>query len=308
MSTPPVAWFVGLTTLDIVHYAAMPAPNQKVTATRQDVAAGGPAANAALTAVACGVTACLITALGEGPVAGVVSSELESAGVNVLDTAWLDLAGQERHDFTIGVSAVLIDPETGERSVVSGDGALSEAPAPTAAQLDQLVLELGWPEVVMFDGHHPQIAEAVLAWVAASDAVPGQFRPLVVVDGGRWRPIFEKLLAAADIAALSDDFVIPGAGDVITAARGAGARAVVVTHGPDPVDWSSGTSVGQIEVPEVEAKNTAGAGDVFHGALVAAIANGDGVPAAAKKAVATASERVKYPGQWDWLAPRPMGG
>jgi len=302
MATPPVVWFVGLTTLDVVHHAAIPDRNQKVTATRQDVAVGGPAANAAVTAAALGVTACLITALGEGPIAGAASSDLESAGVNVLDTAWLDLAGQARHDFNIGVSTVLIDPETGERSVVSADGALSEAPAPTTAQLDQLVVELGWPEVVMFDGHHPAIAEAVLAWVEASDAVPGQFRPLVVLDGGRWRPLFERLLPAADVAALSEDFAIPGQDDVIVGAREAGARAVVVTHGPDPVDWISGSASGQVEVPEVVVQNTSGAGDVFHGALVAAIARGDGVPVAIKKAVAVASERVQYPGAKDWLA------
>ena len=60
--------FVGLATLDLVHRVAAPVgANEKVTALRQDVVAGGPAANAAATFAALGGRARLITALGLHP-------------------------------------------------------------------------------------------------------------------------------------------------------------------------------------------------------------------------------------------------
>jgi sugar/nucleoside kinase (ribokinase family) len=78
--------FVGLATLDVVHTVAAPVgPNEKAVATRQDVAAGGPAANAAVTFAALGGRATLVTALGRHPLAGAAAEELVSCGLDVLE-------------------------------------------------------------------------------------------------------------------------------------------------------------------------------------------------------------------------------
>jgi sugar/nucleoside kinase (ribokinase family) len=54
--------FVGLSTLDIVYrVAAPPGPDEKVQAAGQDLAAGGPATNAAVTFAALGGAATLGT-------------------------------------------------------------------------------------------------------------------------------------------------------------------------------------------------------------------------------------------------------
>lgn len=306
-----VCWFVGLTTLDVVHRAAAPpGRNRKITASRQDVAAGGPAANAAVTAAALGVRAVLVTALGTGPVATAARADLEAHGVEVLDVVAGPVAAgdagppaEDAAAFPLAVSAVLVDEATGERSVVSADAALAAAPAPTPEALAALPR----PDAVLLDGHHPAIARAVLAHLdalgttprrfppedlpdvtdaqdlaasaadagpaagAAAGAVPGAAgRPFVVLDCGRWRPLFAELLPAADVAACSADFAIPGEAlparvapglgrlgpSPLTASAAAepgvappspgrrtvaavlalGARAAVVTHGPGPVD------------------------------------------------------------------------
>ncbi|QAY64284.1 carbohydrate kinase [Xylanimonas allomyrinae] len=283
--TGAVSWFGGLTTLDVVHRAVAPARNEKVTATRQDVTAGGPAANAAVTAAALGVRAVLVSALGAGPVAAAARADLEAHDVAILDVAD---AG-----FPLAVSAVLVDDATGERSVVSPDGALAAAPAPAPGALDALP----HPDVVLLDGHHPAIARALLAWVATASP-----RPRVVLDAGRWRPVFADLLPVADVAALSDDFRVPGHADAAAGALALGARAVVVTHGADPVEWhtAAGDS-GAVVAPRVEARDTLGAGDAFHGALAAALAQGDALPAAVERAVRIASARVAVVGPRAWL-------
>ncbi|AEG43309.1 PfkB family carbohydrate kinase [Isoptericola variabilis] len=288
-----VCWFVGLTTLDVVHRSPVrPGPNQKVTATRQDVAAGGPAANAAVTAAALGARALLVTALGAGPVATAARADLEAHGVEVHDVV---APGQ---DFPLAVSAVLVDDGTGDRSVVSADAALATAPAPPSG----LLAGLPAPDVVLLDGHHPAVARAVVGHLDALEP-----RPRVVLDAGRWRPLFAELLPVADVAALSADFtvpdeVVPGHGGAAAAARALGARAVVVTHGPDPVEWTEGGASGAVDVPRVEARDTLGAGDAFHGALAAALAAGTPLPEACDRAARVASTRVAHVGPRGWLA------
>jgi sugar/nucleoside kinase (ribokinase family) len=285
-----VCWFAGLTTLDVVHRAeTTPRRNQKVTASRQDVAAGGPAANAAVTAAALGVRAVLVTALGQGPVAAAARADLEAHGVEILDTA--------APDFPLAVSAVLVDGATGERRVVSPDGALATAPAPSP---DSLAL-LPRPDAVLLDGHHPRIARAVLAYVTTAEP-----RPRLVLDAGRYRPVFEELLPHTDVAALSDDFAFPDEPDTATAALTRGAAAVVVTHGADPVEWHTAAGLppraGTTPVPAVEPRDTLGAGDAFHGALTAAVARGLALRAAIDHAVGIASTRVSVVGPRAWLS------
>ncbi|MFC8599029.1 PfkB family carbohydrate kinase [Isoptericola sp. NPDC057191] len=296
-----VCWFVGLTTLDVVHRAACrPGANEKVTATRQDVAAGGPAANAAVTAAALGAHAVLVSALGAGPVAQAARADLDAREVRVHDVAGPD------EEFPLPVSSVLVDEATGDRSVVSADAALATAPAPAPDALAGLPR----PDVVLFDGHHPALARAVLAHVEGLRP-----RPLVVVDGGRWRPLFAELLPAADVAALSSDFAVPGA--VVPAADDAahgalllGARAAVVTRGGGPVTWcvpggSAAPSRGEVPVPAVPVADTLGAGDAFHGALTVALARGLDLPDACAFAVRVASTRVRHVGPRSWLAHLP---
>ncbi|MDO8147167.1 MULTISPECIES: PfkB family carbohydrate kinase [unclassified Isoptericola] len=279
-------WFVGLTTLDVVHRAAgRPDRDEKVTASRQDVAAGGPAANAAVTAAALGARAVLVTALGDSPVARAARADLETHGVEVHDVV---APGQ---DFPLAVSAVLVDEATGERSVVSADAALAEAPPP------RFLGDLPHADVVLFDGHHPVIAGAAVGHL--ENRAP---RPLVVLDAGRWRPLFAELLPVADVAAVSARFAVPGHDDVTAGAHDLGARGVVVTHGDGPVEWSSGDETGTVPVPAVEARDTLGAGDAFHGALAVALAGGAALPEACVTAVEVAGTRVRHVGPRSWLA------
>lgn len=199
----PSIWFVGLTTLDVIHRVmATPAANQKVTAVRQDVVAGGPAANAAVTAAALGARAVLVSALGDSPVARVAKAELAKCGVTVFDV----VAGEA--DFPLAVSAIAVLAGSGERSVVSADAALATAPAPSADALAGLAAEHGYPRVVLIDGHHGEIARAVVEWVE-NTVIPGEPEPRIVLDCGRWRPIFGELFNVAEVVACSADFRVP---------------------------------------------------------------------------------------------------
>ena len=276
---PVTCWFAGLTTLDVIHRSAVrPGPNQKITAVRQDVSAGGPAANAAVTAATLGARALLISAMGSGPVGSAARGDLERHGVEIYDTA-------EGREIPLAVSAVLVDDATGDRSVVSPDATLAAGFDVTPAELDTLPR----PDVVLLDGHHPDLARSVLAYARTLEP-----RPLIVLDAGRWRPVFADLMGEADVTARSADFRAPA--DVPCS------RATVATHGADQVTWCDrdGTA-GTSDVPAVDVRDTLGAGDAFHGALAVALAQGAGLEAAVEEAVRVASLRVQYVGPRSWL-------
>jgi sugar/nucleoside kinase (ribokinase family) len=249
--TAPVGLFVGLATLDVVHrITRAPAANQKITATAQFVAAGGPAANAAVTFAALGGDAILLTALGVDPVADLIRSDLAACGVTVVDAA----AGSRT---AVPVSAVSVVESTGDRSVVSLDAVSSDASPP--GELGDLVAAA---DVLLVDGHHPLIASAAVRHAATRGIT-------VVVDAGRWKPVMSDILPYTTDMVCSNDFRIPGTDDAAATAASLvreGIRTVVTTHGGDPVDWWADGESGSVPVEPVVVVDTLGAGDAFHGA------------------------------------------
>ena len=300
----------GLTTLDVVQEVdAVPAPNEKTVARSLAVTFGGPAANAAATAVALGVTAHLLTAIGSGPVADLVLTELAGAGVEVVDLARGTAA-------VPAVSTILVTASTGERAVVSVNatrvGDLSAVPADALDGVD----------VVLVDGHLLESA-IELATSARAAGVP------VVLDGGSWKPGLERLLALVDHAIVSADFRVPPsvAPDGPVAADGGpwtddrerlvrrvasfGPSVVACTDGDGPILVlvpASSAEVRSVPVPSDPSRrvvDTVGAGDVLHGAYVAFLAcrpsATDPVRVLAR-AAGVASESVHFRGARGWVA------
>lgn len=276
----PVGVFVGLAGLDVVHHAARrPGPDEKITAERQFVAAGGPATNAAVTFAALGGRAHLVTALGAGPVARLVREELQERGIPITDC--IRDAGSSPP-----VAAILVDPVAGTRSVVSPDAAQLTTVAPDLRPL------LAAADVVLVDGHHAPLAAAA-ARAAGSAGLP------LVVDAGRWKPAFDDVLPHATAVICSADFPLGGPELV---ARGVPLAAV--THGPEPVGWWTAEGSGVVEVPPVEAVDTLGAGDVFHGAYAYFCLTHDPVPSL-RLAVRVAGLSVVSAGPRAWLTALP---
>jgi sugar/nucleoside kinase (ribokinase family) len=285
---------VGLATVDLVYRVdRLPGVDEKVQATSVETATGGPAANAAVAAAALGASVTLVTSVGAHPLGRLIRSDLRACGVTLLD-ATPDASGPPP------VSAVTVLSGTGQRSVVSRNAGDIRAGVP--ADLESVVASA---DVVLVDGHHP------LPAVAAVRAARRAGRP-VVVDAGSWKPVMAQLLPSADVVACSADFRHPRAapavqGDAATAAalRADGVPHIAVTHGSDPVRWWSADRDGTEPVPPIAAVDTAGAGDVFHGALAVAVARDPAVTdlaAALRYAVAVAGVRIAYAGPRAWLA------
>jgi sulfofructose kinase len=221
----------------------LPVPGQKVQSRSVELVAGGPAANAAITIAALGGQVRLVTALGAHPLADLARRDLERYGVEVADVT------PDRAEPPT-VSAVSVRIDDGERTVVSRNA----AGVTVSARID-----LSDVDTVLLDGHHPALA------LAAAKA-----RGPVILDAGSRKPVFAELLPHVDVCACSSAFTDPVDCPVITR-----------THGPDPVEWFVAGEQGEVPVPATKAKDTSGAGDVWHGALTLGVARLGRVPEAA---------------------------
>jgi len=293
----------GLATLDVVQVVDhVPGPDEKLVAHELSVTFGGPAANAAATAVALGVPTVLVTALGTGPVADLVRAGLQAAGVDVVDLL-------ERASGSPAVSSVLVTRATGERAVVSVNATGASDVVATPEALDAAA----GASAVLVDGHH----------LVAAEALARRATGPVLLDGGSWKPGLERLLAHVDHAVLSADFAVPSGGDAVLSAGLASPSGVdglleaVAALGPRTVGRSAGAGAVTVRVtgPPVErfevlpptvqvadVVDTLGAGDVLHGAIAASLARGADIRTAIRDGVRRASESVRHAGALGWVA------
>jgi sugar/nucleoside kinase (ribokinase family) len=252
------AIFAGLATLDVIQLVErLPLPDEKVAALDFALAAGGPAANAAIAFAACGGAPCLVTALPEHPLTDTVTDDLEAHGVRVERAG-----GYSGPPIT---ASIMVTRATGARAVVSPTISATDEPIAAASMCG-----LQGVGAVLVDGYFRSLS-LPLAFAARSRGIP------VVLDAGSFKPYTDEVLAAIDIAVVSDDFAPPGTGgkpDAVLAYLGErGVKVSVITRGERPIVWRAGNASGEVEVQGLDkVVDTLGAGDFFHGALTYRIA------------------------------------
>jgi sugar/nucleoside kinase (ribokinase family) len=284
------AIFVGLSTIDIVYEVdEFPAANTKICALSQSVYAGGPATNAAIACAhlgreATGSEVTLVTAAGRNALAAVIRDDLARYSVRLVDLN-PDFDGEP------AISSVSVD-KRGHRNVVSANAVRIPVPA---ARVDLDLVKRA--RILMVDGHHMQACQA---WAAAARACGAP----VVLDGGSWKDGTGELLKSVDTAICSADFRPPGcdcADDVIRFLKDAGVRNIAISNGAAPIQIFAGESTASITVPQVQAVDTMGAGDILHGAYCFFAAQGLGFLDALTEAARIASASCRYAGTRGWI-------
>ncbi|KOU66902.1 sugar kinase [Streptomyces sp. MMG1533] len=283
--------FVGLCTLDVIQVVEhTPASNQKLTASQQIVAAGGPAANAAATFTHLGGAARLLTTIGSHPLGLAVSADLNRLGVTMSDLAADSVEPP-------AVSSILVTASSGDRAVVSTNATGYRLAPPD--DLDALVAAC---DIVEFDGHHMELAQAAARAARAAGR-------RTVFDGGSWKAGTQNLLPLIDVAVCSDDFHPPGANTPADTLRFLHEHGVVwsaVSRGAQPIMWAGPDSSGTVDVPAVRVADTLGAGDILHGALTHRLAlqgrlTSQGFAEALRGAAAVASRACASFGTRAWM-------
>jgi sugar/nucleoside kinase (ribokinase family) len=281
-----LGFFVGRSTLDIVYACAcFPDPDGKVDAETSYMSGGGPALNGAVAFAALGGRARVCSVLGRGPMADWVRHDVVSHGVELFDAA----AGEEG---VLPVSSVIL---TGSSRAIVNQPLPVHSPDPEPQLLDRLFATS--PDIVLSDGHLPELAIPILRRAREAGVT-------TVLDGGSWKPWTAELMAWIDIAIVSSRFRPPpegGLADPLELLRRR-ARAAAVTNGAGPIRWAEGESSGEITPQRVEAVDTLGAGDIFHGAFCHAFAGGEGFRASLEAAAAVASRSCTSWGPRGWMA------
>lgn len=254
MPTPTLV-FVGTATHDtIVLTDRYPGADERVLVDDLVVAGGGPAATAAVAAARLGVPAAFVGSVGDDVVGDAIVAGLRAEGV--------DTSGVKRR--CGGRSAASVVVVTRARSA----RAILHRPADV---ID--VSPTGWSLISRAEWVHVDHAGWPLidAWWRGR-----QERPRLSVDAGN--PIDGLSLDGVDlyvptISALRRRYGERTNDQLLADAVADGARVVIATDGPNGVDVA-GVDEPPLHVDafEGEVRSTLGAGDVFHGALLAATA------------------------------------
>lgn len=288
---PPLVC-IGAATLDAIVVADVPLPvDARIAVEQGGVAGGGPAATAAVAIARQGLAVAFAGRIGDDEAGGMVASSLEAEGV---DTRLV----QVTTDALTAFSAVVVDRATANRLILTRPG-----PLPSVEPRPELVEAVRAAEWV----HVDQAGWA--GWARLRPLVNERADgPLVSVDGGN--PIPDLDLSGVALYAPSEAGIRSASGihDLEAAMRwalDAGAALVVVTRGRI---GSIAMARIDLETPGAEARlragvdpsapiqrieepghhgelvSTLGAGDVFHGLLLAAIRDGGSVRGALRAA------------------------
>ena len=248
---------VGAGTYDLVYSVDRdPQPDEKIRATSFAGCGGGPAANAAVTAARLGLRAAFVGYLGNDIFGNAHLEELRQAGVNT------DLV--VRGEYSSALSVVMVKPD-GSRSLVNYRKPESFL---AAGSIDFSAIN---PRVILFDGHEPHISPA-LARAAREKGVT------TVLDAGSIHAGTEELAGLVDYLVCSEKFGFGFTGETADEKAldklAAYAPTAVITVGRRGLVWKNRQGYGRMAAFAVRAIDTTGAGDVFHGALAACLAQG----------------------------------
>ncbi|MBH8552152.1 sugar kinase [Nostocaceae cyanobacterium CENA357] len=244
--------FVGLVTLDLIYLAdSTPRNNQKIVATDYTVAAGGPATNASVTFSHLGNQAQVLGVIGSHPMTQLIRGDLNKYKVAIADL-------EPNTTLPPPVSSIIVTQATGERAVVSINAVKTQA-SHTSIPSDILQNV----DVVLIDGHQMAVSYDI-ALMAKAQNIP------VIIDGGSWKTGFEQVLPFTDYAVCSANFHPPFCHteqEVFAYLDAFKIPHIAITHGEKPIAYLSSGQAGTLTVPSVQAVDTLGAGDIFHGAF-----------------------------------------
>jgi len=237
---------VGVATLDrIAIVDRVPGSDERTVAEPFVVSGGGPAATAAVTLARLGIDVAFCGVVGDDEAGASVRDGLAVEGVDVT-------ALQMRPGARTPESMILVERGTGARTIIT-----TPSIAPDA---ESVPLDVAWL-------HADQTGYA---------AVRDARGPRISIDGGN--DIADLRLAgvalyAPTLPALRARFGDEDEEALLTAAA-AGAETVVATDGGDGAIVLASGAITRVPAVEVDVVSTMGAGDVFHGALLAGIVSG----------------------------------
>ena len=249
--------FVGCATLDSIALVQdYPSADSRTVATDFATAGGGPAATAAVAAARAGARTAFAGVLGTDEEGDRIVAGLESEGVDT--SAVIRDAGVRT-----GASVIVVSRATESRAIVTRP--VPPVSFPAGSRFAELLASAAWVHVdhLGWNAVAGTGADGLKISVDAGNPIPS-FSPRGVA---LYVPTIERLRAE-----YGEDL---SPGDLLGKAVDDGASAVVATAGSEGA-WVLERGGEPVHVPATPATivSTLGAGDVYHGALLAAVAAG----------------------------------
>jgi len=271
----PVVLCAGIAVEDFLFKVdTFPAPGTKMRASELVATTGGCAANAAVAVARLGGRARFSGPVGTDDASRRFLDALKKTGVDPCGV--LAVEGG-----SISVSGIFID-RAGEKMVATLHGrGLDGATPPDAAALTADI------DVLLVDNRFPAFVTPICR-AAAARGIP------VVLDVDKATRRDDPLFATATHLIFSSEALTAtmGTTDLGAALTGIAARVrgfLAVTNGPDDVLWLERGVLRRLPVFKVDAVDTLGAGDSFHGGFALALAEGQDEVAAMRFGAAAAA-------------------
>lgn len=281
---------VGIAVLDRLYFLpGLPKEGGKYEAQRYQECGGGPAATAAVTIARLGAQVDFIGRVGDDVAGETLLAELAHWGVNTALCRKVEHA-QSTH------STIMVDAH-GERLIVNypSKDLPVDADWLTAvdfSQYDLVLADVRWQQGARYA--FEQAKRAGVTTLLDGDVTPQDITALVALSD---HAVFSSPGLARFSATQDAD------AGLAMAARITDGQ-VYVTQGSDGIKWREDDHLCHISAFKTDVVDTTGAGDVFHGALALALAEGQATREAIRFASAVAALKCTQPGGRDGIPDR----
>ena len=275
------ALFWGRSVCDLTYnLKSYPVENDKIFADDFLIQPGGTALNPAITFAYLAGNSYLISRLGNNHFAKIVKDDLKKYNVQVFDLSNDD-------NFQIPLSTIFVNSKNSLRTIIN-------SPKNTTLKsferekLIQIIDEVN-PGIILIDGFELENNYDVLEYAKKKNIK-------IVFDGGSWKENTNEYLKFIDIAICSGKFRIPGLllDETIIKLHQYGIKYVAFTQDEKPIISSIENKRELIPVEKINAVDTLGAGDVFHGAFCFYFLGSNDFNDSLKKASQIASQSCRY--------------
>jgi len=243
------ALFIGRSVVDVLsHVRRFPEPDEKVKALNNDIFSGGSSLNAAVTFAHLGGEAFLYTSLSESGIDyDLIANELRSRNIKYNN---INLSP----NYKIPHSTVISSQESSERIIING----------FQEESDKTIL---YDYLPLDDFDLIQLDQYEVGFVMNHKQFFESFKGSIVLDGGSWKNCSLDFLKIVDIPIVSEVFCVDGIDAFAKMCKELNIDKWAVTRGKNGVVWHDRNSDGVIKASQIDAIDTLGAGDIFHGAF-----------------------------------------
>ncbi|MBE9028642.1 hypothetical protein IQ266_02575 [filamentous cyanobacterium LEGE 11480] len=285
MGNNSTAIFLGRSTIDLTYQLEVfPTEDTKAYSQAFHLQCGGPALNAAITCKLLDGNARLISCFGPSQMAHFARNIVEAQYAVPVE----DMMANQDYDFP--VSSILVNPANASRTIVNS------TPPPKSQTTELTIAPIQNCNLILLDGHN--IDSNVQHQIAQAK----QQGATIVMDGGSWKPGMEDYLELIDIIICSSRFFWPKCDrqGTITQLHNIGINTVAITNNDRPILLSTNGQTQTIPVPQVDAVDTLGAGDVLHGAFCFYLDRGESIERSLELAAIDASNSCRFLGTHTW--------